>query len=132
VQEELVFLESYIFLIKIRHQNSILFRIDLDEAARETWMPPAVLQMLVENAVKHNTFSAQQPLEIYIGTDERFIIVRNQLRKRTGILNSTGVGLYNIRKRYELLSGQPVELSERPPFFTVKLPLLQIGSQLVL
>ncbi|WP_460760375.1 sensor histidine kinase [Niabella terrae] len=131
VQEELSFLQSYIFLINIRHQDNIQFRIDLDETVRETWLPPAALQMLVENAVKHNTFFSEQPLEIYIHADGTYIIVENQLRKRTGIMSSTGIGLYNIRKRYELLSTLRVEVAEEDGKFLVKLPILKTGQLLI-
>lgn len=128
VRSELSFLESYIFLIKIRHQKNIEFIINLDEPILDTLMPPAALQMLVENAIKHNTFSSDQPLHINIFNSNGYIAVSNEFRKRTGIMHSTGVGLDNICKRYELMTPVKVEVQENRERFVVKLPVLQPGK----
>jgi len=125
VQTELSFLESYLFLIRIRHQNSILFHMDTpSEKQQYALLPPSALQMLVENAVKHNRFAANAPLHISIRFTDHHVIVSNDLRKRNGIRFSTGVGLSNIRKRYELITGTTVEIEETGDHFTVQLPLL--------
>lgn len=125
VLTELSFLESYIFLMNIRHQKGIKFCIDLDEETRHSFIPPAALQMLVENAIKHNLFSSVEPLIVDIKNDKSSIIVKNEIRKRTGIVHSTGVGLYNICKRYELLSPQKVEILNTNNEFVVRLPILK-------
>lgn len=125
LQTELSFLESYLFLIRIRHQNSILFHIDAPSGQqRHSLLPPSALQMLVENAVKHNRFAANDPLHVHIRFTDQHIIISNDLRKRNGIRFSTGVGLTNIRKRYELITGAQVEIRETGESFVVKLPFL--------
>ncbi|WP_223713463.1 sensor histidine kinase [Niabella beijingensis] len=125
LQTELSFLESYLFLIRIRHQNSILFHIDQpSETQQYSMLPPSALQMLVENAVKHNRFAANDPLHVNIRFTDHHIIVSNDLRKRNGIRFSTGVGLSNIRKRYELITNEQVEIIEADGNFVVKLPFL--------
>lgn len=127
IKTELEFLASYSFLIRIRHQNSIIFNIDIQEKVMHTGMvPPAALQMLVENAIKHNRFSANDPLHIDIKDDGEFLIVTNDLRKRSGIYSSTGVGLENISKRYELTSDQRIEITETKDNFIVKVPIIKI------
>lgn len=125
LQTELSFLESYLFLIRIRHQNSILFYIDQPtEKQQESLLPPAALQMLVENAVKHNRFAVNDPLHINIRVTDQHIIISNDLRKRSENPFSTGVGLPNIKKRYELITERKVEITETDGLFIVKLPLL--------
>lgn len=126
VNVELEFLESYLFLMRIRHQDSIVFNIDIDEQTRCTGLlPPATLQMLVENAVKHNRFSANDPLHIDIKSVGTALTVSNKLRKRLVLSGSTGVGLENIRKRYELTSDKRIEITETTVRFTVKVPIIK-------
>lgn len=125
IHTELEFLESYVFLIRIRHQHSIEFDISIRENIRYAGMvPPATLQMLVENAVKHNRFSANDPLHIGIKDEDGYLIITNDLKKRAVALNSTGVGLENISKRYELSSDGRLEVSATTTEFMVKIPII--------
>lgn len=125
INTELEFLASYSFLIRIRHQDSIVFNIDINEKTKSTGMvPPATLQMLVENAVKHNRFSANEPLIIEIKDVDGSLIVTNDLRKRSALHHSIGVGLDNISKRYELTSDKRIEISETSGKFIVKVPII--------
>ncbi len=125
LQTELSFLESYLFLIRIRHQHSIVFHIDVpSQKQQHSLLPPSALQMLVENAVKHNRFAMNDPLHVNICFTDQHIIVTNDLRKRNGIRFSTGVGLSNIRKRYELITGEQVDIREADGNFVVRLPFL--------
>ena len=80
--------------------------------------------MLVENAVKHNRFAVNDPLHINIRVTDQHIIISNDLRKRSENPFSTGVGLPNIKKRYELITERKVEITETDGLFIVKLPLL--------
>ncbi|NRF41448.1 histidine kinase [Pedobacter sp. LMG 31643] len=126
IKTELEFLESYSFLIRIRHQSSIEFHINISEEVQCTGMvPPATLQMLVENAVKHNRFSANDPLRICIMDEDDYLVVSNDLRKRASIQNSIGVGLDNISKRYELTSDKRITVTETKDTFTVRLPIIR-------
>lgn len=125
IKTELEFLESYSFLIRIRHQSSIEFNIEISEEVQHTGMvPPATLQMLVENAVKHNRFSGNDPLHICIRQQDDFLVVTNDLRKRSGVQNSIGVGLENISKRYELTSDKRIEITETTDKFIVRVPII--------
>jgi sensor histidine kinase YesM len=125
IKTELEFLESYSFLIRIRHQSSIEFHIKISEEVQCAGMvPPATLQMLVENAVKHNRFSANDPLRICIKDENDYLVVSNDLRKRASIQNSIGVGLDNISKRYELTSDKRITVTETLDTFTVRVPII--------
>jgi two-component system LytT family sensor kinase len=125
IKTELEFLESYSFLIRIRHQSSIEFDIDIpDDIKHRGMVPPATLQMLVENAVKHNRFSAGDPLRICISAEDDCLVVTNDLRKRFGVQSSIGVGLDNISRRYELTSDKQIEIIETNDKFIVKVPII--------
>ena len=125
ITTELEFLASYTYLIKIRHQNSILINIDIPEKTRSQGkIPPATLQMLVENAIKHNRFSSNDPLNIHITQEENDLVISNDLRKRNASDASIGVGLDNIAKRYELTCDKKIEITETGNSFTVKVPII--------
>ncbi len=126
IQTELDFLESYLFLIGIRHQNSIRFSAAVDERARTKGMiPPATLQMLIENAIKHNRFSINEPLGITVKSEGAFLLITNMIRKKINPEPSSGIGLENIRKRYELSSGQGITVTRNSETFTVKVPIIE-------
>ncbi|WP_257668525.1 sensor histidine kinase [Parapedobacter tibetensis] len=123
IASELDFLKSYSFLIQVRHQNSIIFDLDIPEEIQQKRMvPPASLQMLIENAIKHNCFSVAKPLHIRIRFEEGFLIVSNNLDKRASVPDSTGTGLDNIRKRYELNGSAGITVLQEAGQFMVKLP----------
>jgi two-component system LytT family sensor kinase len=124
IEEELTFLESYIFLIRVRHTDCILFDINIDALVKQKRViPPATLQMLVENAVKHNRFSADEPLHIKFCCETGYLVVRNNKDKKRWVKDSTGIGLENIKKRYGLALGADVIIEEDAQYFTVKLPI---------
>ncbi|MEZ2444336.1 sensor histidine kinase [Chitinophaga sp. RCC_12] len=125
VQTELDFLDAYLFLIQIRHQQSIQFSADIpDKVKTKGMIPPVTLQMLVENAIKHNRFSAQDPLLITIKSDGHFLVVSNHKRPKVHPEISSGIGLENIQKRYALISNSNIEISETAEMFIVKLPII--------
>lgn len=125
VQTELNFLESYLFLIRIRHQQSIQFSSDISEKVKTKGMiPPVTLQMLIENAIKHNRFSAQDPLLITIKSEGNFLLVSNHVRLKANPEISSGIGLENIQKRYALISNTNIEICQTEDMFIVKLPII--------
>lgn len=125
IQTELDFLDSYLFLISIRHQNSIRFTAEIDEHIKASGtIPPATLQMLIENAIKHNRFSANDPLLIHVKSEGGYLLVSNQVRKKNVPEISSGIGLENIRKRYELASGKVIEIHKSDEVFIVKIPVI--------
>lgn len=124
VEEELAFIKTYIFMLKHRFTNGIDIRQQLKQPMHNAYLPPFAIQVLIENAIKHNTVSAEHPLVVSIYDEENYIVVSNTKRKRfsDGI---NGVGLQNLSKRYRLLSDKPILIDENEKFFTVKLPLLK-------
>jgi sensor histidine kinase YesM len=129
--EELKFVEAYLFLQRIRHGENLRVQIDLP-AADHLLIAPLSLQMLLENAIKHNTILEEEPLHIRLHFDEQgeYIVVRNTLQERLGqpAAASTGMGLANIQARYRFLSDQGVEVLKTPAEFVVKLPVLSGGK----
>ncbi len=125
LEKELNFLDSFNFMMKVRHRESITIetRIDLDPS--EFKVPTLSLQMLVENAMKHNYYSPEKPLEIYISTiGNEALSVKNNLRKRELKEETTKLGLKNIRKRYSFYTNKQVLIREDRGDFEVIIPLL--------
>jgi len=123
VGKELEHLDSYFFLIRIRHQDYIGLSVELSERTKSKCkILPHSLIMLVENAVKHNIFKKDNQLIIEILEDDDFIVVRNNINKRRLLNESTGIGLQNISKRYAIESNQDVLIEESDNYFVVKLP----------
>ena len=127
LEEELQFLESFIYLLKQRYTSGLEVTIAIEEACKKYWIPPMVLQLLLENAIKHNIISRNEPLRVEIKTEGEWLLVRNnlQLRKNT-VVESTKTGLQNIKMRYQALSNLSPVITSNSNFFEVKLPLLQI------
>ncbi len=124
LREEIVALKAYLFLLQIRFGNNLAVRIELAEARLEDHVVPLALQMLVDNAVKHNVISTQKPLWIEIALKDDTLTVRNNLQPKNSSQESTGVGLPNIRNRYQLLVGKPTDVIVTARTFTVSLPVL--------
>lgn len=123
LQEELKFLDSYIYLQKIRFGEKLA--IDLDLRDIQSNVAPLALQMLFENAIKHNEISQENPLQISVAVNNGWLVVQNTLRERTTSgEHSSGVGLENIKKRYQFLSDKPVIVEKSASAFVVKLPLI--------
>ncbi|MBT1695775.1 histidine kinase [Fulvivirgaceae bacterium PWU4] len=124
LEEELRFLRAYLFLQQIRFGNKLVVEIDIQNDS-EIRIAPLALQMLLENAIKHNVVSEDDPLLIRVYTNSHYIIVENNIQKKAMLGEpSLGVGLENIRKRYEFLSTTRVEVNEDQSRFQVKLPVL--------
>lgn len=122
---ELRFIHSYFHLLRTRFGNSIDLTVDIDERYNEALLPPLTLQLLVENAVKHNIVLLEQPLIIRIRTTiEQQLVVENSLQRKNLHVESTGIGLSNIATKYRLLN-QPIPvIDEYKGWFRVTLPLL--------
>ncbi|MFD1140363.1 sensor histidine kinase [Larkinella insperata] len=125
LKTELDFIRSYTFLLKIRFEESFDVRIDVPETVVERYyMAPLTLQLLVENAVKHNRMSPELPQHVYIQTEGEYLVVHNRIQPREQLEHSTGLGLQNIINRYALLTDQPVWVGEQDGSFVVKIPLI--------
>lgn len=125
LQEELNFINSYIYLLKMRFEDNISFVFDIDNSLLMKKIPRMAIQLLVENAVKHNEISNRNPLHITIRTiGDETLEVANNLQPRRGTTTSTGIGLNNLRKRYRLLFNKDIEIQEKENnIFSVKIPL---------
>ncbi len=125
ISEELNALDSYIFLLKTRFQGKIHIYNSIEEDMQGDFILPLSLQILIENAVKHNVTSSAKPLTIKIFIEDEHIVVRNNLQKKDQQYNSTKMGLENIRSRYKLIAERSINVEESDEYFTVKLPLIK-------
>lgn len=123
VQEELKFLESYTYLITTRYRNRFAIDLQIENQYLEKEIPPLAIQLLVENAVKHNEISESNPLEVKVYSEDNKILVKNTIRPRTTFVDSTGNGLINLDKRYKLLKNRSISISKDNNEFCVSLPL---------
>ncbi|WP_018621773.1 sensor histidine kinase [Spirosoma luteum] len=125
LKTELEFIQAYRFLLNIRFENKFDVIINVPEVDQTRYsIAPLTLQLLVENAVKHNRMSAKEPLQVQIQLEDDNLVVRNNLQPRPQSENSTGVGLQNIITRYTLLTERRVWVGESDGSFVVKVPLL--------
>lgn len=126
--EELAFVETYLALQKTRFRDNLQVQLRVPTAALSYHVAPLSVQLLIENALKHNVASREHPLALLVTADPAtgYLTVQNTLRPRTaGLAPGTGTGLANVRHRYELLQApQPVEVSATDSWFQVRLPLL--------
>lgn len=126
LRTELEFIHSYTFLLKIRFEKKFDLRFHLSEEILDKYkIAPQTLQLLVENAVKHNRMSVAEPLVVHVTIEDGpTLAIKNRLQPRTTPSVSTGVGLQNIINRYALLTDRLVWAGEREDEFVVRVPLL--------
>jgi hypothetical protein len=125
LQTEIRFIQSYYRLLKTRHGEAVQIEIEIDKKYEQYLLPSLSLQLLVENAVKHNVLSKNKPLVIDIFTTTgNKLVVSNNLQIRTIKAPSNKIGLDNIRSKYELLNEPGFQVLEDPPSFSVVLPLI--------
>lgn len=129
LEKEMAFVKSYLFLQEIRFDDKLKVNILID-GYEQKMIPPMALQMLMENAIKHNTIAEEEPLtiDIYVENKDTLVVKNNLQKKNIPIEESAGVGLKNITARYEFLSETKVEIQETASEFIVKLPLLSFTS----
>ncbi len=128
LEEELNFLESYFYLIQERMGYKVILEVKVPlDVAQNFYIAPIALQLLVENAVKHNKASKELPLVIQIFIEDKTVVVRNNIRPLGAILPSSKVGLRNIIDRYKLLSDSRVKIHSNEQYFEVWLPLLEMN-----
>lgn len=126
LEDELEFLNSYVFLLKERFGENLVVSIKIDDQYLKRYIIPLSLQLLFENAIKHNEISKAKPLTIsvYIN-DAGNLVVNNNLQKKNLVRQTSKLGLQNIKSRYELLTDKLVEVIEDLKNFTVIVPLLK-------
>lgn len=125
LDEELEFTQSYIYLMQIRHGKNLEVRQEIDPKFLSGRVPPISLQLLVENAIKHNIVSQRHPLTILIATTpDRHLQVSNPLHPKADSEASSGTGLANLAQRYRLLFGREISILNDGETFTVKIPII--------
>lgn len=124
--DEIEFVQSYYYLLRIRFQQSLTLEINLPASVMNSPIPPLTLQLLVENAVKHNTISQDKPLFIYISSvDNTELRVSNTKNESEQASASFRIGLENIRKRYQFFTNRKIEVKDDEKFI-VSLPVIKL------
>ncbi|MFK5854752.1 MAG: histidine kinase [Bacteroidota bacterium] len=124
LNKELDFAQSYIHLIKIRFGKNIVVENKITITNDKFQIAPLTLQLLIENAIKHNIISKKKPLHIVISVVDNVLIVSNKLQLKEKKEYSNEMGLKNIKSRYDFLTDRVVEISDEGGEFTVKIPLI--------
>jgi hypothetical protein len=128
VEEELKFAKLYMSLIKMRFEDSIVFTVPETLSNPEAMVVPLSLQLLLENAVKHNQVTPAKKLHITIYEEGGDLVIKNNVQPKAVVKESSGVGLQNIRQRYFLLTDKPVRIGKSDREFKVAIPLLTKAS----
>jgi two-component system, LytTR family, sensor kinase len=124
LQDEMEFIEDYFYLLQIRHDNKLQLQTSLDDRSNKIMIPPFSLQILVENAIKHNEFTEANPLFIKVSVNDHYVQVSNNIKPKLYAVNSTGIGLKNLSSRYKLLLKKDIMIATSHENFIVKLPLI--------
>jgi len=124
LNEEIRMIKNFAFIQQQRFGNQFSLKIELDEQIMKTVIPPLTLQLLTENAIKHNVVSKSKPLEVLIKNDKENIFVENNRNVKKNLEKSTGIGLQNIRDRYKLASGKEISIIENEEKYVVILPII--------
>lgn len=128
LKEEMEFLESYFCLLQIRFEKAVHLELNIDKEQLDQYLiPPISLQILAENAIKHNEFSADTPLIFEVSMKNDELVVHNQVRKKTLRKTSSKIGLQNLQERYKLTTNREIRVQEEEKDFTVNLPVLKIA-----
>ena len=122
---DLDFVKAYIYLLELRFKNMISFEFAIDENQKEKQIAPMTIQMLIENAVKHNIVSQKKHLTIKIYTENDYLIISNNIQKKQTKAYSSGIGLSNIQSRYAYFTQKEVLIKETASEFLVEIPLIE-------
>ncbi|MEM6965993.1 MAG: histidine kinase [Bacteroidota bacterium] len=124
ISEELEFLNAYVFLLKERFGENLDIDIHIPQEYYQSKIVPLSLQILFENAIKHNIISTQRPLTIKVFVEKNKLIIKNNLQKKNQVISSTKMGLQNIKNRYQFFTDKEVDVIVTPNSFLVALPLV--------
>ena len=126
LRQELDFVASFLFLQKMRFED-LEIKFALPEKFLNACLPPFALQLLIENAIKHNIISEEKPLKINVFIDDDCLVVSNTLQLRGFVPDSTGIGLKNLKARYAMITSQLPEFGKVGGEFIARLPLILEG-----
>lgn len=124
LRSEMALVRAYASLMETRFGEALRVEWDVAPAWEQTLVPPTAVQMLLENAIKHNGSTPRKPLHIKVFIADGMLVVENNRQPRTGAVASTHTGLLNIQRRYHHLTDRLVEIVPTPESFVVRLPLL--------
>lgn len=124
LKEEIDFAQAFLYLAKVRFRHGLEVTVNVPEAALAKLIAPLSVQLLLENALKHNVVSREKPLHVHIAAEGDYLRVRNELQPKVHLESGTKVGLKNILARYRLLTERPVEIVNDSVHFEVSLPLI--------
>src|SRR5699024_2149692 len=125
LSEELDLSSAYLEMQKIRFQSSMAYDFHIPEKVRQVgYVPPFSIQLLLENAIKHNVMSQEKPLYIQVSCEDGWINVRNNRHKKEMTKPSNGIGLDNLAKRYQILTGDDVIIKPTEDTFSVSIKIL--------
>ncbi|MEM7369540.1 MAG: histidine kinase [Bacteroidota bacterium] len=124
LHQELEFLDAYLYMLRQRFPTQIHLKIELDDQDRQRFIPPLALQMLIENAIKHNKATDASPLHIDISSADHQLVIRNTLQLKSVSGPGANFGLSNLRKRYEYLTDSNIKVDQTADYFQVTLPLI--------
>ncbi len=125
LEEELELVDRYLYLQRTRFADKLQVRQQIEAESLKEFVPPFCLQLLIENAIKHNEISSEKPLKISIFTENNQLCVLNNIQLRSSRPESTGIGLENIRRRYAILTGTTPIFERNGEQFEVRVPLLE-------
>jgi two-component system, LytTR family, sensor kinase len=124
LQTELDFIQNYVFLLETRFESAITIRFDVADKARDRAIVPVTLQILLENALKHNIVDSDKPLHVEVITVGDYLVVSNNLQQRKRVETSNKMGLENLKSLYTFLIEKPVLIEMTETRFNVKIPLI--------
>ncbi len=124
LKDELEHSAAYYYMQKQRFGDNLQLKFDIETNKNDWYLPPLVSQILIENAIKHNTISKEFPLEIYVKTSSNYLIISNKINLKRTIERSTKTGLKNIIDRYKLLNAGEIIIIDDASFFIVQIPLI--------
>lgn len=125
LKDEISFIRNYFFLLQIRYEDKLQLQLALGDNYQSIMIPPCALQVLIENAIKHNEFSEERPLMISVVMNGHYLKVSNNYRPRPYSLHSTHTGLSNLRARFRLICRKEIVVEQTRELFTVKLPVIK-------
>ena len=123
LEDELDFISAYYFLLSKRFNSKLSLKFDISSDDLESKIPPMAIQLCVENAVKHNIISSKHPLKIVISSDNHMITISNNLQEKKAI-DSHGIGLHNLNKRYQLIANKEIVIYKTDQLFKIQLPVI--------
>ena len=123
LKNEIAFAKAYAYLFKIRYADKLFFDFDIDERYNDWTLPALSLQPLIGNAVKHNSITTKNPLHVTIRTREGVLEIENLKHPKLDVEPSTGIGLNNLRSRWQIITGHSIEIVDEADRFMVRMPL---------